>query len=97
MEFTGERVIPGEVDTDLWQEHLARYALAQNWVAGGRVLDAGCGFGGTVFRWQERVGGTYDMGRQNIRTGHPWPGPSKVLIPAQAAHHNEMMSPAVTE
>ena len=24
------------------------------------VLDAGCGFGGTVFRWQERVGGTYD-------------------------------------
>ena len=25
-----------------------------------RVLDAGCGFGGTVFRWQERIGGTYD-------------------------------------
>lgn len=27
---------------------------------GPRVLDAGCGFGGTVFRWQERAGGSYD-------------------------------------
>ncbi len=25
-----------------------------------RVLDAGCGFGGTVFRWHERLGGEYD-------------------------------------
>jgi cyclopropane fatty-acyl-phospholipid synthase-like methyltransferase len=25
-----------------------------------RVLDAGCGFGGTVFRWRERAGGSYD-------------------------------------
>ncbi|HEY2289508.1 MAG TPA: class I SAM-dependent methyltransferase [Thermoanaerobaculia bacterium] len=25
-----------------------------------RVLDAGCGFGGTVFRWHERAGGSYD-------------------------------------
>ena len=24
------------------------------------VLDAGCGFGGTVFRWHEKVGGRYD-------------------------------------
>ncbi len=28
MEFTGERVIPGEVDPDLWNEHLSRYAFA---------------------------------------------------------------------
>lgn len=28
MEFTGERVIPGQVDVDLWNEHLARYAFA---------------------------------------------------------------------
>ena len=27
-EFTGERVIPGEVETDLWNEHFARYAFA---------------------------------------------------------------------
>ena len=25
-----------------------------------RVLDAGCGLGGTIFRWQEQVGGTFD-------------------------------------
>ena len=25
-----------------------------------KVLDAGCGFGATVFRWQGRIGGTYD-------------------------------------
>jgi SAM-dependent methyltransferase len=25
-----------------------------------RVLDAGCGFGGTVFRWCEQIGGQYD-------------------------------------
>lgn len=24
------------------------------------VLDAGCGFGGTIFRWHEKVGGRYD-------------------------------------
>ncbi len=24
-----------------------------------RILDAGCGLGGTIFRWQERIGGTY--------------------------------------
>ena len=25
-----------------------------------RVLDAGCGFGGTIFYWHERIGGRYD-------------------------------------
>jgi SAM-dependent methyltransferase len=25
-----------------------------------RVLDAGCGFGGTMFHWYRRIGGTYD-------------------------------------
>ena len=28
IEFTGERVIPGEVNDDLWAEHIARYAFA---------------------------------------------------------------------
>jgi SAM-dependent methyltransferase len=28
--------------------------------ANPRVLDAGCGFGGTIFAWHARVGGTYD-------------------------------------
>ena len=44
-EFTGERVIPGLVNDDLWAEHVARYALATRFAAGRRVLDLGCGTG----------------------------------------------------
>ncbi len=44
-EFTGERVIPGQVDLDLWNEHVARYAFAARRADGRRVLDAGCGVG----------------------------------------------------
>ncbi len=45
MEFTGERVVPGLVDADLWQEHVSRYVFARTFAAGARVLDAGCGSG----------------------------------------------------
>ena len=43
MEFTGERVIPGQTDPDLMNEHLARYCFAEALVGQKRVLDAGCG------------------------------------------------------
>lgn len=44
-EFTGERAVPGEVEPDLWNEHVVRYAFAARLAAGARVLDAGCGTG----------------------------------------------------
>jgi SAM-dependent methyltransferase len=44
-EFTGERLIPGQVDVDLLNEHLARYSFAGRLARGKRVLDAGCGAG----------------------------------------------------
>ncbi len=44
-EFTGERVIPGLVEDDLWNEHIARYLFASTLAAGKRVLDVGCGAG----------------------------------------------------
>jgi SAM-dependent methyltransferase len=44
-EFTGERVIPGAVDVDLLNEHMARYTFAARLARGKRVLDAGCGAG----------------------------------------------------
>ena len=44
-EFTGERVIPGQVDVDLLNEHMARYHFAVRLARGKRVLDAGCGAG----------------------------------------------------
>lgn len=45
IEFTGERVVPGEVEQDLWNEHIARYAFAARFATGRRVLDVGCGTG----------------------------------------------------
>ena len=45
VEFTGERVVPGQVNDDLWSEHVARYAFARRYAQGKRVLDAGCGTG----------------------------------------------------
>ena len=45
VEFTGERVIPGQVDTDLWNEHLARYHFARRLARNRRVLDLACGTG----------------------------------------------------
>ena len=45
VEFTGERVIPGQVNDNLWSEHVARYAYARRYAEGRRVLDAGCGTG----------------------------------------------------
>ncbi len=45
MEFTGERVIPGQTDPDLLNEHIARYRFAEALTGGRTVLDAGCGVG----------------------------------------------------
>ncbi len=45
MEFTGERVVPGQTDPDLMNEHLARYCFAEALAGQKRVLDAGCGLG----------------------------------------------------
>ena len=45
MKFTGERVILGQGDPDLLNEHLARYRFAQRFSAGKVVLDAASGSG----------------------------------------------------
>lgn len=44
-EFTGERVIPGVVELDLWNEHVSRYAFASRFASSVRALDLGCGTG----------------------------------------------------
>ena len=43
--FTGERVVPGEIEPDPWNEHLSRYHFAALFAVGKSVLDAGCGTG----------------------------------------------------
>lgn len=45
MEFTGERMIPGKVDSALLMEHLARYRFAMKYSGDCKVLDAACGAG----------------------------------------------------
>lgn len=51
IQFTGERIVP-EADNceprfaeKMYQEHLARYAFAAQWIQGKKVLDVGCGVG----------------------------------------------------
>jgi len=42
-------------------EHVNNRLLeAANLPPSPRVLDAGCGFGGTIFHWHKRIGGSYD-------------------------------------
>lgn len=61
LEFTGERVVPGKVDDQLWAEHIARYDFVTPWVKGRRVLDFGCGAGyGAARLW--RAGARSVMG-----------------------------------
>ncbi len=38
-DFTGERVVPGLVDVDLWNEHISRYTFAARLAGRTRVLD----------------------------------------------------------
>jgi GT2 family glycosyltransferase/glycosyltransferase involved in cell wall biosynthesis/SAM-dependent methyltransferase len=45
LSFTGERVIPGKVEADLFNEHFVRYVYAREFCGGQKVLDTGCGVG----------------------------------------------------
>jgi ubiquinone/menaquinone biosynthesis C-methylase UbiE len=45
LEFTGERIIPGKVDINLFREHEERYQLAGRFVRGRVVVDVACGVG----------------------------------------------------
>jgi SAM-dependent methyltransferase len=45
LEFTGERFVPGAALGEIVYEHVHRYAFAQRFAAGRRVLDAACGEG----------------------------------------------------
>ncbi len=44
-EFTGERIIPGMVNADLWNEHISRYHFASRLCRFKKVIDLGCGSG----------------------------------------------------
>ena len=82
MEFTGERVVPGQTDVDLMNEHLARYGFAESLVAGKRVLDAGCGVGygsARLARSADRVVGLDNAREPLLTTQHEY-GDSHVRL-----------------
>ena len=85
MNFTGERVIPGEVDADLFNEHWARYLFAARYAAGKRVLDVACGSGyGSALLTKDaaRVAGV-DISREAVEYASRHYGSAKILF-AQA-------------
>ncbi len=88
VEFTGERVVPGEVDPDLWNEHLSRYVFAARLAGGKRVIDAGCGTGyGTaeLARHAARVTG-FDQATDAIAYARAhFQGPAVSFIQASCA------------
>jgi GT2 family glycosyltransferase/SAM-dependent methyltransferase/glycosyltransferase involved in cell wall biosynthesis len=45
IEFTGERLVPGKAEPDLFNEHFARYVYARQFCTGKAILDTGCGVG----------------------------------------------------
>ena len=69
IEFTGERVVPGQVDPDLWNEHIARYVFAKRFCAGARVLDAGtgAGYGCAVLAQTARLAVGFDIAHDAVR------------------------------
>ena len=68
MEFTGERVIPGQGDVDLFNEHRARYLFARNFSSGKMVLDAACGagYGSALLAENARAVFGVDLAREAI-------------------------------
>jgi SAM-dependent methyltransferase/anti-anti-sigma regulatory factor len=68
MEFTGERVVPGKVEPDLYNEHLSRYYFAQPLVKGRLALDLGCGtgFGAAILARSARKVLGLDISKESV-------------------------------
>lgn len=76
MEFTGERVVPGKVEPDLFNEHLSRYLFARPLVEGRCALDVGCGtgYGTAVLAQTARKVLALDVSAESVafsRTSYP--------------------------
>ncbi len=86
-EFTGERVIPGQVNDDLWAEHIARYAYAGRFAAQARVLDIGCGagYGTAELAQHSRTAAGIDVSAEAIAYAREhYPVPNTTFLTASA-------------
>ena len=75
MKFTGERVIPGEGDADLLNEHRARYLFAQRFSAGKTVLDVACGAGYGTALLGEKAAAVFGVDLSAEAVSHALPPP----------------------
>ncbi len=66
--FTGERIIPDQVDDDLYNEHISRYLFAKRYLKGKVVLDAGCGVGYGAYEARKAAKKIYgiDISKESI-------------------------------
>jgi SAM-dependent methyltransferase len=88
LEFTGERVVPGQVEPDLWNEHLARYLFAARLAGRKRVLDIGCGtgYGAAELARVAASVAAFDLSPQAIAQARPaYPLPNLHFLTASAA------------
>ena len=88
LEFTGERVVPGQVEPDLWNEHLARYLFAARLAGRKRVLDMGCGtgYGAAELARPAASVAAFDLSPQAIAEAHSaYPLPNLHFLAASAA------------
>jgi SAM-dependent methyltransferase len=72
LEFTGERVVPGLVESALFDEHRARYRFARQFARrlgpDAAILDAGCGTGyGTAEFSDARSVTAFDISAEAVR------------------------------
>jgi ubiquinone/menaquinone biosynthesis C-methylase UbiE len=84
-EFTGERVVPGQVDQDLFNEHIARYYFAARLSRNKRVLDLACGTGygsAELASWARSVVGLDVSGEAIAHAREHFSKPNLTLINA---------------
>jgi len=94
IQFTGERIVP-EADNcepqfaeKMYQEHVARYAFAAQWIQGKRVLDVGCGVG-YGSRWMAQNGAqsvrAFDLSEGAIGHAKQFYGHEKITFEVASA------------
>jgi SAM-dependent methyltransferase len=84
--FTGERVIPGLVEPDLWNEHVARYHFARSFAAGKSVLDVACGtgYGTHLLAAEAKLALGFDIAEDAISYATTHYGPQSMFLVASA-------------
>lgn len=89
LQFTGERVVVGQVDEDLWNEHYSRYVFTTQFCKHAKVLDAGCGvgYGSNVLSDEAKTVIGIDVSEEVIRdAAGSYPAGNRLWLAASCTH-----------